>query len=215
MPRLFSVTCAYCGETRHRVPGITQPIYCSRECYDAALEREIEARIGEPLVSAIARLYVFERRSYREITKLLGINRRTLMRKMKKYGIAPRKGGEAVVTQWEGNPERRTKQSARFARIRHTLRGQQIHNWAGGVSFKYVMPVEEWRTLCDRVRSRDGYRCTRCGMANAEHFKRYCRRLEVHHIVPYRLSGDNSLDNLTSLCLHCHRTREAEFKWLL
>lgn len=30
------------------------------------------------------------------------------------------------------------------------------------------------------------------------------RALDVHHIEPFRFSGDNSLDNLVALCRSCH-----------
>ena len=32
----------------------------------------------------------------------------------------------------------------------------------------------------------------------------------IHHIVPFLISFDNSLNNLITLCPHCHRRTEAE-----
>jgi hypothetical protein len=37
------------------------------------------------------------------------------------------------------------------------------------------------------------------------------RRLDVHHIVPYRLTHDNSPNNLIPLCKKCHKKAEAVF----
>lgn len=43
---------------------------------------------------------------------------------------------------------------------------------------------------------RDGCKCRRCGVSNG--------RLEVHHIVPRRHNGSNTLGNLITLCNGCH-----------
>jgi hypothetical protein len=43
---------------------------------------------------------------------------------------------------------------------------------------------------------RDNYTCQECGRKNC--------RLEVHHIVPKRLSGNDSIYNLITLCDKCH-----------
>jgi len=43
---------------------------------------------------------------------------------------------------------------------------------------------------------RDNNCCQNCGATNC--------RIEVHHIVPRRLKGNNTIDNLISLCEPCH-----------
>ncbi|MFA1821494.1 RNA-guided endonuclease IscB [Virgibacillus oceani] len=43
---------------------------------------------------------------------------------------------------------------------------------------------------------RDEHQCKKCGKENG--------RLEVHHIIPKRLNGSNSLHNLITLCPDCH-----------
>lgn len=63
----------------------------------------------------------------------------------------------------------------------------------GGVESSYP---ENWSTLAESVRKRDGYRCTQCRAQNVE--------LHVHHIVPLSKGGDNDVDNLTTLCDYCH-----------
>lgn len=45
------------------------------------------------------------------------------------------------------------------------------------------------------VFSRDSFRCKHCGSGSF---------LTVDHIKPVKLGGDNSLDNLQTLCLHCN-----------
>ena len=56
-----------------------------------------------------------------------------------------------------------------------------------------------WRRRWSRVRrralDRDGWRCRKCGKAGI---------LEVHHVKPLDDGGDDSLDNLVTLCRGCH-----------
>ena len=56
------------------------------------------------------------------------------------------------------------------------------------------------RTSCLQ---RDGYACQQCCATE---------RLEVHHWEPYRFSFDNSLENLVTLCVHCHDEMHAMYR---
>ncbi len=47
-----------------------------------------------------------------------------------------------------------------------------------------------------------GHRCACCGITFP---------LERAHIVPWRLSGDHSADNLICLCANCHEMADAEW----
>lgn len=51
--------------------------------------------------------------------------------------------------------------------------------------------------LKEAVRTRDGWRCTRCGTLGP---------LQVHHVLPRGRGGGDTLENLKSLCVACHRT---------
>lgn len=90
--------------------------------------------------------------------------------------------------------------------------GEDSHNWNGG-RLPYYGP--NWKQQRRAARKRDGYRCRHCG--NSENKMR--RRLDVHHIIPFRTFGyvagendnykqANALDNLISLCQHCHNAAE-------
>lgn len=48
---------------------------------------------------------------------------------------------------------------------------------------------------------RDNYTCQICEAK---------RKLEVHHIIPYRLIGKHDLENLITLCEKCHRLFERD-----
>ena len=51
-----------------------------------------------------------------------------------------------------------------------------------------------WKTKSREVRERTPF-CCLCGRT---------QKLEVHHIIPYRLTQDNSQQNLVPLCKRCH-----------
>ena len=59
--------------------------------------------------------------------------------------------------------------------------------------------TEDWDNIRKRVYARDGYRCAYCGKKG---------KLHAHHIIPVRISHDNSMSNLVSLCNKCHKILE-------
>ena len=54
---------------------------------------------------------------------------------------------------------------------------------------------EAYQHLYRQVLQRDGWRCQSCGNR---------RNLQVHHILPRSQSGDDTEENLTTLCSECH-----------
>lgn len=58
-------------------------------------------------------------------------------------------------------------------------------------------PSEEVK---EQVKARDGYRCLCCGETNK-------RRLQIDHIAPSYYGGNNSPDNLQTLCKVCNQTK--------
>lgn len=209
MPRYSNIVCAYCG-LQCRKPS--NPKYCSKNCQTAAFDHSIEEKIGKPIATVLYQLYYLDRLSYRAICDKLQINTRTLMRYMAQFGYKPREKSEAVKTQWENNPTRRSAQSKAFSKRVSNIRGARHHNWRGGSKYSNT---SEWREIAEKTRERDKRVCQRCGMTENEHIQRFNSRLEVHHIIPYQLSQSNHLDNLRSLCLYCHHKTEHEFYWIL
>lgn len=72
------------------------------------------------------------------------------------------------------------------------------HKW-----YKHGRSYDQYRgpdfpEACRQVWIRDKGICTECG------FKKKTRRV-VHHIIPYRVNQDNSLENLRLVCLLCHK----------
>lgn len=66
-------------------------------------------------------------------------------------------------------------------------------------SMKKSLYTESWDDIRRQVYRRDGYRCVYCGCKG---------KLAAHHIVPVRISKNNSLSNLISLCAKCHKRLE-------
>jgi 5-methylcytosine-specific restriction endonuclease McrA len=60
------------------------------------------------------------------------------------------------------------------------------------------LSVEEYKSLRHRVLERDKWHCQDCGSS---------KDLQVHHLRRRSKLGDDSLDNLITLCDSCHRKR--------
>ena len=79
--------------------------------------------------------------------------------------------------------------------------GRNNPNWKGGVSRVAArLRSVEWSNIRKRRLKIDKDRCQVCGV-----FKD-C--LDVHHIVPWRISHDDNIENLISVCKKCHRYLE-------
>lgn len=66
---------------------------------------------------------------------------------------------------------------------------------------------------------RDGEKCVKCGMTRIEHKKKFGCDITVDHIdgngkytEPHL--RNNSLDNLQTLCLSCHGSKDARRSWM-
>lgn len=57
-----------------------------------------------------------------------------------------------------------------------------------------------------QVLARDGYKCVKCGMTDAEHHLRWNRAITIDHKDKDR--KNNHLDNLQTLCLICHGRKD-------
>ena len=79
--------------------------------------------------------------------------------------------------------------------------GKLHHNWKGG---KIWYRGKEWDDTRKRVLKRDRRRCMKCGRTNVENIMLFGAPLQVDHIVPYRETKDNRMENLQTLCNQCH-----------
>jgi 5-methylcytosine-specific restriction endonuclease McrA len=65
---------------------------------------------------------------------------------------------------------------------------------------KVKLYTEDWDVIRRNVYVRDGHRCVLCSKKG---------KLNCHHIIPVKISKDNSMSNLVSTCDKCHRRLEA------
>lgn len=100
-------------------------------------------------------------------------------------------------------PERNAKLSkALTGQKRPSITGPNHPYWRGGVGFKYsrYKGNDVWDEIRKRILQRDLYTCQRCQVKR--------QVLHVHHVMPFRISRDDSDGNLISLCSSCHRKEE-------
>ena len=71
------------------------------------------------------------------------------------------------------------------------MSGKNHPKWVGGYNRKYG---NGWKEVKKIIRKRDK-KCMYCGTRN---------KMEVHHIIPFRISKNNNIDNLICLCKSCH-----------
>lgn len=79
--------------------------------------------------------------------------------------------------------------------------GENHPNWKGGL---LDYRGGDWHYQRNKARERDKGICYMCGADE----RNYPSKFNIHHIVPYRVSHDNSLDNLMTLCDKCHTRME-------
>lgn len=67
---------------------------------------------------------------------------------------------------------------------------------------------EHDRTIKDSTRGevlrRDGNKCTKCGWTHENYNRSDPRHLELHHVKHHAMKGENTKDNLITLCTVCH-----------
>lgn len=81
--------------------------------------------------------------------------------------------------------------------------------YVDGSSFdKRCFRGSDWAQIRREVYSRDDYTCQRCGVKcisrQSLSESNGHRIIQAHHIQEYESSEDNSLENLTTLCVRCH-----------
>lgn len=88
-------------------------------------------------------------------------------------------------------------------------RGKDNGMWSGGGVNYYG---QNWHEKRNEALERDNYECVVCGLDEERHQEKYGNGLHVHHIEPLRTFDDkcngNSLDNLITMCSHCHKKWE-------
>lgn len=72
-------------------------------------------------------------------------------------------------------------------------------NWDAQTEISLRPPTDVWAKLRALVFSRDDYTCTYCGERG--------KTLECDHIVPIARGGNSEIENLTTACFGCNRSK--------
>jgi hypothetical protein len=97
------------------------------------------------------------------------------------------------------------------------FKGENNPAYKNGSSFrKRDYRGDNWNAVRMLVYRRDGFCCTECGckcVGRRDVGKDETNRIiQCHHIEPYKINKNNSMDNLRTLCLRCHGIIEAQCK---
>ena len=86
-------------------------------------------------------------------------------------------------------------------KIAKKLRGSLSPCWKGGKSSEYkeFRSRHEWGRIARKIRKKYSHICYNCGKNPS---------YDVHHIIPWRKTKDNSENNLVLLCKSCHMKSE-------
>lgn len=88
--------------------------------------------------------------------------------------------------------------------------GELSPQWKDGERY---YRLKEYKLIKEKVKERDNFTCTKCGCTEDEW--KCCHKgqpLQVHHIEPYKISKNNSMSNLTTLCGACHAREDYKYR---
>lgn len=77
-------------------------------------------------------------------------------------------------------------------------KGKENPRYTGFLNKKYKIKQLEWLAIRQLILERDLFKCQFCGKNHHETL------LDVHHKIPFKISKDNSKENLITLCRSCH-----------
>lgn len=74
---------------------------------------------------------------------------------------------------------------------------------------KLRLSTRKWQKIRKQCYERDNYTCQKCGIKCVSKDKKMLNKtIQAHHIIPWRISNDDSLENLITYCVKCHRIVE-------
>jgi hypothetical protein len=129
--------------------------------------------------------YVVNQRTVDSIAEECGVNRSSVRKYMRKFGIEARPQSESL-------------------RLGGKVRGKNNPSWKGGTTpeRQRLYKTPEWKALVLAVWTRDGFKCQRCGVGNVSR----TNRLHAHHIGTWAEYPElrTDMNNLVTLCKNCH-----------
>jgi hypothetical protein len=89
------------------------------------------------------------------------------------------------------------------------MTGSKSPFWKGGTTDELQKRISSisWKRIRLRIYKRDNWTCQHC--------HKHCSKkgeIQCHHIIPYKISKDDSDENLITLCRNCHKKEEYKCK---
>ena len=205
--------CLYCGKEKEYYPSQIKNSggkFCSRRCKG---KYEGGGRRGEYNEERTARIQEVKRANlqakyptlYNKDYLILRYYEQDFSLKELADDIGCSLQAVKTALNYFGLPIKSIKEVKSSDRYLDKYRGENNWWWSGGtVEYR----GKDWNRQKRKARERDNHTCQRCGKTKEQVGK----NLDVHHIIPYILSEDNSLENLVTLCPSCHKITEWEWR---
>lgn len=97
-----------------------------KETIKPKTKQRIELIEGRTVREALHAMYFIDMLSFRKIAAKWGVQMSSVNRWFRSFGFEPRRGGEAVKTQWINNPERRKSTSDMLKKTRESMPNPNI-----------------------------------------------------------------------------------------
>lgn len=190
----ITLICQYCGNSSTRKGYDTRAKYCSTACKWQAMRGQPSGRRVLPDRLCLECGQLFRPTQARAIYCSMECYRNSQRRAKPQYECL--QCGKSFYN----DTRRKTPQFCSRECKNLYIRGPRHPLWVE------IRPERDygagWSDLAEAIRQRDGYRCQRCGAKQGD------RQLDVHHVLPYRITKNNHPDNLITLCAACHKIVE-------
>jgi len=162
--------------------------FCNPECQNRHHSRKMS--LNNPMQGKKHSLKV------KEFIQRLNTGRKLSPEQLRKKIIA--QTGKEHSIEWRLNISK-----AKIGKPNLKIRGKNNVNWKGGISSEIKKRYMncDWKLIRKEVLIRYNFQCQDCGNKV---------RLDVHHIIPYRICKEHKIENLIPLCKSCHMKKEWE-----
>jgi len=119
--------------------------------------------------------------------------------------------------EYENNLRQKKPCNKLYEKHKEKCSGSNYWNWKGGKTNHKLKYYDQyysvnWQRLRLSIYERDNWTCRICGNhCEGKKSNNYKNRIQCHHIIPYRISQDNSSENLITLCARCHKNEEYKY----
>lgn len=161
-----------------------------------------EQKHGKEIKQLLTEMYWESEMSLCEMSKILGVNSVTVHNWMKDLNIPRRTDADGV--------RRYYSKLSDDERIKHISAAHRAHKECCSLvknrsrKERRFRRDDAWLAISGKVKTRDGYKCTKCDMTEEESYNIYGSALCVHHVIPYHICRKHEISNLVTLCTDCH-----------